>query len=192
MKRVQAFGGLVLLMAFGVTRAGTPSVGDLIDAEATRTLHQMTNDDKSSANGGPLPGGAALAGPTAPLPAVPAPADEKPRHPDGLFARFGVVPNLSGYLMWNNAVYQVFVGKKVKGWTVIAINADGADLRSAKGVIKHFDSLVDSGFDGGDGGDGASATQAQPRNTVAIPQASMPPGLSPMLGARPSATVGVR
>ncbi len=59
MKRVQAFGGLVLLMAFGVTRAGTPSVGDLIDAEATRTLHQMTNDDKSSANGGPLPGGAA-------------------------------------------------------------------------------------------------------------------------------------
>lgn len=189
MKRVQVFAGLVLLMAFGIARAETPTVGDLIDAEATRTLHQMTNDDKSAAGGGPLPGGAAMAGPTAPLPAVSAPADEKPKRPDGLFARFGVVPNLSGYLMWNNAVYQVSVGKKVKGWTVIAINADGADLRSAKGTIKHFDSLVGSGFDGDDG---ASTAQTQSRNTVGMPQASMPPGLSPMLGARPTATAGVR
>ncbi|CAB3767560.1 hypothetical protein [Paraburkholderia humisilvae] len=191
MKHVQEFVGLVLFTVLGVVRAGTPTVGDLIDAEATRTLHQMSNDDKSAGGGGSLPGGAAASLPTSPLPAVPGPAaDEKPKHQDGLFARFGVVPNLSGYLMWNDAVYQASVGKKIKGWTVIAINADGADLRSPTGKIKHFDSLLDSGLDGDDN---TSSAQTQARATAGMPQTSTPLGVPPVFGgSRPGIAGGVR
>lgn len=186
MKRLKAFAAMVLGLAAMFAHADTPTVGDLIDAEATHTLHQMTDNDKTAAAGAAgLPGAGA---PTAPLPTAQSPDDGKPKHPDGLFARFGVVPNLSGYLMWNDVIYQVSVGRKVKGWTVTAINADGVDLRSRSGQVKHFDSLLDPGLDSDAG---VAASQSQTQMNVGMPRAPMPPGVPSMIGGRAGSTMGV-
>ncbi|MBN3776211.1 hypothetical protein G3O06_01365 [Burkholderia sp. Ac-20345] len=193
MKVVHVFAGLILSLAWIAGHAAGPSVNDLIEAEATKTLKSLTESDKSA----PTP---PVLSPAQQQPSVlpPAPilaasdADAgKPKHRDGLFARFGVVPNLSGYLMWNDVIYQVTVGKKIKGYTVVAIDADGANLRSPKGKIKHFESLVDEGFDNGN--DKTPQQQAQVTGSPGFAASPLPPSMPTMMpGPRVGGVNGVR
>ncbi|WP_176317975.1 hypothetical protein [Burkholderia vietnamiensis] len=193
MNVVRVFAGLILSLAWSAGHAAGPSVNDLIEAEATKTLKSLTESDKSA----PTPPALLPTQQQSPaLPAAPIPAASdadagKPKHRDGLFARFGVVPNLSGYLMWNDVVYQVTVGKRIKGYTVVAIDADGANLRSPKGKIKHFESLVDEGFDNGN--DKPSQQQAQMTGSPGFAASPLPPSMPTMMpGPRVGGVNGVR
>lgn len=171
MKRIVIAAGLLISLAFACAHAAGPTTAELIDAEAAKTLKSLTESDKQvSSPGVPVPG-QQVTPPMAPLPVAQDAESGKPKPRDGLFARFGIVPDLSGYLMWNGVVHQVWVGKKIRGYTVVAINSEGADLKPARGPVKHFESLVDEGFSIGDD----SGVPNQARSKQAIPQPGMPP-----------------
>lgn len=195
MKVVRVFVGLILSLTWIAGHAAGPSVNELIEAEATKTLKSLTESDKSAPTP-PAPSPMQQQAQAQVLPATPIPvasdADAgKPKHRDGLFARFGVVPNLSGYLMWNDVIYQVTVGKKIRGYTVVAIDSEGADLRSPKGKIKHFESLVDEGFDNGN--DKTSQQQAQTTVSPGFAASPLPPTMPTMMpGPRVGGVNGVR
>lgn len=192
MKRIFITAGLVTSLAWTCVHAAGPTTAELIDAEAAKTLKSLTENDKQAAGNSGAPG----ASPQVGAPATPVPVSQdveggktKPR--DGLLARFGIVPDLSGYLMWNGAIHQIRVGKKVRGYTVVAINSEGADLKPARGPVKHFDSLVDEGFSIGED----TGIPAQARGKQAIQQPGMPPAVPTMpmgMGQPMSGTVGVR
>lgn len=195
MKRIFITAGLVTSLAWTCVHAASPTTAELIDAEAAKTLKSLTESDKSTAgNSGAPASPQQVTPPVAPVAPLPVSQDSesgKPKHRDGLFARFGIVPNLSGYLMWKGIVYQIWVGKKVRGYTVVAIDSEGADLKPPKGKLKHFDSLVDEGFSTADD----TGTQAQMRGKQAVQQPGMPPGVPtmPMGMSQPmGGTVGVR
>jgi hypothetical protein len=191
MKRIVIAAGLAASLAWTCAHAGGPTTAELIDAEAAKTLKSLTESDKQGANSGVLPPGQQVAPPMAPLPVSQDAESGKPKPRDGLFARFGIVPDLSGYLMWNGVVHQIWVGKKVRGYTVVAINSEGADLKPVRGPVKHFASLVDEGYPVGD--DTGIPTQA--RTKPAGQQPGMPPSapVMPMgMGQSMGCTVGAR
>ena len=191
MKRIFIAAGLVASLVWTCAQAGGPTTAELIDAEAAKTLKALTESDKSGANSG-VPGSIPqVAAPMAPLPVAQDAESGKPKPRDGLFARFGIVPDLSGYLMRNGVVHQIWVGKKVRGYTVVAINSEGADLKPARGPVKHFESLVDEGFSIGDD----TGIPAPARNKQAVAQPGMPPtapGMPMGMGQMMGGNVGAR
>jgi len=192
MKRIFITAGFVTSLAWTCVHAAGPTTADLIDAEAAKTLKSLTESDKQAPGNSGAPGSSLqVAPPVAQLPVSQGAEGGKPKPRDGLFARFGIVPDLSGYLMWNGVIHQIWVGKKVRGYTVVAINSEGADLKPSRGPVKHFVSLVDEGFSI----DEDSGIPAQAQGKQAIQQPGMPPAVPTMpmgMGQPMGGTVGAR